>query len=112
MIRPEMLIHNNEALDKDITAPVKLQSKQLHCGLGMNGYYCEPACLQRFATHRVFVAVLAALGFLQGAAMGYFTATANAVASNFGFSRDTVGKRDDESVCYRCLCTGERRTWI
>ncbi|GFG35687.1 hypothetical protein Cfor_12787 [Coptotermes formosanus] len=90
MIRPEMLIHNNEALDKDIRAPARLLAKQLHCGLGMNGYYWEPACLQRFATHRVFVAVLAALAFLQGASMGYFTATANVVASSFGFSHNVV----------------------
>lgn len=90
MIGPETLIHNNEALDKDIRAPVRLLAKQLHCGLRMNGYYWKPACIQRFATQRVFVAVLATLGFLQGASMGYFTATANVVASRFGFSHDVV----------------------
>jgi hypothetical protein len=109
MIRPETLIQNNEALDADIRAPARLEAKQLPCGLEMNGYVCQPACLQRFATHRVFVAVLAALAFLQGAAMGYFTATANVVASIFGFSRDLVGKRDNESISYKCLSTGERR---
>jgi hypothetical protein len=108
MIRPEMLIHNNEALDKDIRAPARLLAKQLHCGLGMNGYYWEPACLQRFATHRVFVAVLAALAFLQGASMGYFTATANVVASSFGFSHNVVSKCD-KSICYQCSNTGGRR---
>jgi hypothetical protein len=96
-----MLLHNNEVLNNDIRAPARLHAKQPYCGLEFNGYYCRPACLQRFATHRVFVAVLAALGFLQGAAMGYFTATANVVASNFGFSRDIVGKRDNESICYQ-----------
>ena len=108
MIGPETLIHNNEALDKDIRAPVRLLAKQLHCGLGMNGYYWKPACIQRFATQRVFVAVLATLGFLQGASMGYFTATANVVASRFGFSHDVVSKCD-ESICYQCLNTGEQR---
>jgi sodium-independent organic anion transporter len=39
----------------------------------------------------MFVAVLAALAFLQGAAMGYLTATAYVLASIFGFSRDLVG---------------------
>jgi hypothetical protein len=102
MIRPEMLIHNNEALDNDIRAPARLQTRQLRCGLEMNGFVCQPACLQRFANHRVFVAMLAALGFLQGAATGYFTATANVVASNFELSRDLVGKRDDQSIYCQC----------
>ncbi|PSN45335.1 hypothetical protein C0J52_18707 [Blattella germanica] len=77
MIRPETLMHSNQAIDADFRAPVRLQAKNLHCGLGMNGYYWEPDCIQRFATHRVFVAVLAALGLIQGASMGYFAATAN-----------------------------------
>ena len=106
MIRPETLISGNEALDKDIRGPVRLQAKQLHCGLGMNGYYWEPAWMQRFATHRVFVAVLAALGFLQGAAMGYFTATANVVASSFGFPRGLVSKCY-ESIWYQSLSSGK-----
>ena len=109
MIQPATLLHNNEALDTYITAPAGVQAKQLRCGLEMNGFVCKPACLQRFATHRVFVAVLAALGFLQGAAMGYFAATAFVVASIFGFSRDLVGKRYDELISYQCLRTGERR---
>jgi hypothetical protein len=119
MIQPATLMQNNEALDTHIAAPARLQAKQLRCGLEMNGFVCQPACLQRFATHRVFVAVLAALGFLQGAAMGYFTATAYAVANIFGFSRDLVGKRYDVSISYQCLSTGERRrrsyeyhTWL
>ena len=86
-----------------------MHDRQLHCGLEMNGFVCRPACLQRFATHRVFVAVLAALAFLQGAALGYFIATAYVVANNYGFSRDLVGKRDDESISYQCLSTGELR---
>ncbi|XP_033611348.1 solute carrier organic anion transporter family member 74D isoform X2 [Cryptotermes secundus] len=90
MIGPEALMHGTEVLDKDFRAPVRLQAKELHCGLGMNGFYCKPAWLQKYATHRVFVAVLAAFGFLQGAAMGYFIATTNAVASSFGFSHDLV----------------------
>jgi len=109
MIQPATLLQNNEALDTDISAPAGLRAKQLNCGLEMNGFVCQPACLQRFATHRVYVAVLATLAFLQGAAMGYFTATANVVAGYFGFSRDLVGKRDHESISYQCLSTGERR---
>jgi hypothetical protein len=90
MIGPEALMRGNEELDKHFRAPVRLQAKELHCGLGMNGFYCKPSWIQKYATHRVFVAVLAALGFLQGAAMGYFAATANVVASSFGFSHDLV----------------------
>jgi hypothetical protein len=101
MIRPATLIHNNETLDAGIAAPARLPAKLPRCGLEMNGFVCQPVCLQRFATHRVFVAVLAALGFLQGAAMGYFTATANVVARHFGFSLDLVGKRYDESISYQ-----------
>ena len=108
MIGPETLIQNNEALNQDFRA-ARLHSEQLKCGLEMNGFVCQPACLQRFATHRVFVAVLAVLAFLQGAAMGYLAATANVVASIFGLSRDLIGKRDDESIYYQCLSTGERR---
>jgi hypothetical protein len=92
MIQPETLIQSNEALDRDLRAPVRLQAKHLHCGLGMNGFYWEPSWIQKFATYRMFVAVLAALGFLQGAAMGYFTATANVVANSFGFSHGLVCK--------------------
>jgi hypothetical protein len=92
MIGPDALIQSNEALDKDFRAPIRLQTKQLHCGLGMNGFYWEPSWIQKFATHRVFVAVLAALGFLQGAAMGYFIATANVVANSYGFSHNLVCK--------------------
>ena len=103
MIPPATLIQNNEALAEGISAPTQLQARQLRCGLEMNGFVCQPACLQRFATYRVFVAVLATLAFLQGAALGYFTATANVVAGNFGFSRDLVGKRDDKSVSCQCL---------
>jgi hypothetical protein len=104
MIHPETLIQNNESLDRDFRAPVRLQAKQLHCGLGMNGFYWEPSCIQKFATHRVFVAVLAALGFLQGATMGYFTATANVTANSFGFSHDLVCKCDLR-ICCQCLMT-------
>lgn len=101
MIRPETLLHNNEVLNNDIRAPARFHNTQPLCGLEFNGIQCRPAWLQRFANHRVFVAVLATLGFLQGAAMGYFMATANVVASTYGFSHDLVGKRDDESVCYQ-----------
>jgi hypothetical protein len=97
MIQPATLIRSNEALDKDFSAPLRLQAKKMHCGLGMNGFYCEPSWIQKFATHRVFVAVLAALGFVQGAAMGYFTATANVVANSFGFSHDLVSKCDQSN---------------
>ncbi|XP_021914985.1 solute carrier organic anion transporter family member 2B1-like isoform X2 [Zootermopsis nevadensis] len=90
MIRPEMPIHSSETLDVDFSIPVRLQARQLHCGLGMNGFYWEPSWIQKFATHRVFVAVLASLGFLQGAAMGYFIATVNVVANSFGFSHGLV----------------------
>lgn len=90
MIGPEALMQGTEALDKGFRAPVRLQAKELHCGLGINGFYWKPSWIQKYATHRVFVAVLTAFGFLQGAAMGYFTATANAVASTFGFSHDVV----------------------
>ena len=92
MIRPETLLQSNQALDPNFQAPVRLQAKHLHCGLGMNGYNWEPKCIQRFATHQVFVAVLAILGFLQGASMGYFAATASEVAWNFGFSETLVSK--------------------
>lgn len=92
MIRPEMPIHSSETLDVDFSIPVRLQARQLHCGLGMNGFYWEPSWIQKFATHRVFVAVLASLGFLQGAAMGYFIATVNVVANSFGFSHGLVCK--------------------
>jgi hypothetical protein len=88
MIGPEALLQGAEALDKDFRASVRLQAKELHCGLGINGYYCKPSWIQKYATRRVFVAVLAAFGFLQGAAMGYFTATANVVAGNLGFPHD------------------------
>lgn len=90
MIGPEALMHGTEVLDQDFRAPARLQAKELHCGLGMNGFYWKPSWLQKYATHRAFVAVLAAFGFLQGAAMGYFTATTNAVASSFGFSHDLL----------------------
>ena len=92
MIRPAALLQSNQALDSDFSAPVRLQAKHLHCGLGMNGYYWEPDCIQRFATHRVFVGVLALLGFIQGAAMGYFASTASEVAQNFGFSQTVISK--------------------
>jgi hypothetical protein len=90
MFGPEALLQGAEALEKDFRAPVRLQAKDLHCGLGMNGYYCQPSWIQKYATHRVYVAVLAAFGLLQGAAMGYFTATANAVAGNFGLPYDIL----------------------
>lgn len=101
MIGPEALMHGTEALDKDFRAPVRLQAKELHCGLGMNGFYCKPSWIQKYATHRVFVAVLAAFGFLQGVAMGYFTATTNAVASNFGFPHDLVSTYILSVIMYR-----------
>jgi hypothetical protein len=88
MIGPGALLQGAEALDKDFRAPLRLQAKELHCGLGINGFYCKPSWIQKYATHRVFVAVLGAFGFLQGAVMGYFTATANVVASSFGFPPD------------------------
>lgn len=79
-VSPQEVVRTTSEVDGELSGPANsLTAEAIDCGCG----YLKLPQLAKFATRRVFLGLLCAIGFLQAAAQAYLYVVSSTIARRF-----------------------------